>query len=176
VLGQSPQATMLEDPNVPRAFVHDRGDLGHGEPAKDPEQDHFGLISRQQGANLRDGGVGSENVESGDGRVVVRGRLAQGFRRYRHIAACLAPPPVDESVPGNREHPRTELPVVATETREMSSGCEPSVSRDIFRCHRIESPQEPQQPWVQILPEHGDRPPCTILGGSEHLAELGRGR
>ena len=77
---------MLEDPNGPRAPAHNRGDLGHIEPAEDAEQDHFGLTSRQQGTNLRDGGVGSEQVESGASRVVVCGTLAQGLRRYRHAA------------------------------------------------------------------------------------------
>ncbi len=61
------------------------------------------------------------------------------------------------------------------EAREVSSGGEPGVSLDVFRCHRVEPPQEPQQARVQVLPENRDRPLRALLGGCEHLAELGRG-
>jgi hypothetical protein len=166
----------LENSYIARLLAHDRSDLAHVEAAQYPEEDHLGLISRQAGTNKPHGRVGSECVNSRDRRVIVGGALAQVFRCHSHASSpALAPSPVDETVPRDREHPRPELLVVAMKAREVSSGREPGVGLDIFGCHRIEPSQEPEQPRVQVPPENSDRPLRALLGGCEYLVELGRG-
>ncbi len=166
---------MLEDAYVSRALVDDRGNLVDGQPAEDAEQDHLGLISRQARTYKRDGCVGSERVDGGHGRIVLGGMLAEHVRGHCDAASArFAPSPVDETVPGDGEHPRTELLVVATKAGEVSRGDEPGVGLDVFCRCRIEPAEEPQQPRMEFLPQGGDRPLRTLLGGREHVAELGR--
>jgi len=174
LLGQSSEATVLEDAYVPRALVDDRRNLVHIEPAENTEQDHFGLISRQARTYKRDGCVSPEHVDGGHGWVVFGGMPAEDVRRHRNDAsACFTPSPVDETVPGDGEHPRAELLVVAAKARQVASGDEPGVGLDVFCRYRIESAEEPKQPRMEVLPQDGDRPLGTLLGGQEHVAELG---
>ena len=58
------------------------------------------------------------------------------------------------------------------EGSEVSSGCEPRVSLDVFCCRGIEPPQKPQQPRMQLVPEDGDGPRRPALCGREDLVEL----
>ena len=166
---------MLQHPYVPRALAHDRGNLVDIEAAQDPEQNHLGLAPRQARPNERYGGVGAKHVEGKAGRVIRGWTLAEDLRRYGNTpSARLTASPVDETVPRNREHPRAELAVVTVEGSEVSSGCEPRVGLDVFCCRRIEPPQKPQQPRMQLVPEDGDGPGRPVLRGRENLAELVR--
>ena len=136
---------MLEHTHVAGLLADDRSDLAHVESAEHAEQDHLSLISRQARTDQRDGGISAEHVDRRDRRVVVGRALDEVLRRYGDATpTAFAPSPVDETVPCDREHPRAELRVVTAKARQISSSGEPGVGFDIFRCHRVESSQEPQ--------------------------------
>ena len=165
---------MLEHAYRPRALAHDRCDLVDFESADHAKQDHLSLISREARTNQSYGGLGPDDVESGRGRVVVRGTVKHLRRDGDGRPPRLMPSPVDEPIPRDGEHPRSELLRVAIEVREVASGYEPGLGFDVLCCHRVEPAQEPQQPWMQLPPENGDRRVRTLTGGLEHVAELGR--
>ena len=167
---------MLEHAYIPRPLADDRSNLVDVEAPQYPEQNHLGLPPRQTRPNERYGGVGVEHIEGKSGRVIRGWTLTKDLRRYRNApSARLTASPVDETVPRNREHPGAELAVITVEGPEISSGCEPRVGLDVFCRRRIESPQEPQQPRMQLVPQDGDGPGRSALRGREHLGELVRG-
>jgi hypothetical protein len=174
LVGESSETTVLEHAYRPWALAHDRCNLVHFESADHAKQDHLGLVSREARTNHGYGRLGPDHVESGRGRVIVRGTVKDLRRHGDGRPPRLVPSPVDETIPRDGEHPRAELRLVAIEVREVSSGYEPGLGFDVLCCHRVEAAQEAQQPWMELPPEDGDRLVRALAGGLEYIGELGR--
>lgn len=174
-LSQSSETPVLEHTYGPRALAQDRGNIGHVEPAHDPKQDHLSHGSRQARSNQSYGLLRPDDVESGHGGVITGGTVEQVLRCHRDAGTSRFPPsPVDEAIARDGEHPGAELPLVSFKVREVSSSHEPRLGLDVFRCYRVQSAQEPQQPGMQLAPEDGDRLVGTLARGAEHMRELRR--
>lgn len=165
---------MLEHAHRPGALAHDRGNLARFESADHAKQDHLGLVAREARTNQSYGGLGADRVESSRSRVILRGSVQDLGSRCDAGSPRLMASPVDETIPRDGEHPRPELPFVAVEVGEVSSGYEPGFGFDVLRGHRIEPAQEAQQLWMQLSPQDGDRLVRTLPGGLENVGEFGR--
>lgn len=168
---------MLKHAYVSGALVDDRGNFIDIEAAEHAKQDHLGLITRQARTNQRNGRVGPKQIESGDRRVVVGGTLAERLWGDGNTSpAGFTATRIGQTVARDREHPRPKSVLVAIEASEITGCCEPGLGLDVLSRGRIESPEEPEQPRMQVVPEDRDRPLLTLPGGREHLAEVARGQ
>jgi len=139
-LGESSESTVLEHAHSPGAFAHDRRDLAHAEPSDHAEQDHLGLVSREARTNQRDSGFGFDRVDGSCGRIVVCGTVQDLGGQRGAGSPPLMPSPVDQTIPGDCEHPGAELVLVPVEVRDISSGYEPGFGFDVLCRHRVEPP------------------------------------
>lgn len=166
---------MLEDAYVPRSFADDGRHLVDIESADDAKQDHLGLIRRQACTDQRDGGVGGQHIDCRDRGVVIGGIIAECVRWDGNARpARFSPPRINQTVPRDGEHPRAELALVTAEARKVPSSNEPRVGFDVLRDDRVEPAQEPQETWMEVVPQHRDRPLRAILCSRKYRGELAR--
>ena len=174
LLGESPETTVLEHAHGPGALAHDRRHLADLETADHAQQDHFGLVSREECTNESNGGRGPGRVESSRRRVIVPGTIYDIGGQCDTASPRFIPAPVDETIPRDGEHPGAELHLVPIEVREISSGHVPGFGFDVVRGDRVEPAQEAEQAWVQLAPQDGDRLVRALPSGLENLDELRR--
>jgi hypothetical protein len=139
---------MLEHTHRSRLLPHDLGDVGHFEPGKDTEQDHF-CLARGKCGDARQRSLGLVSGKDGGFGVVGPGSLAEcieaGGRPALHPPAMIDQPP-----PGDREKPTPKRPFVTLETVETRDRVEPCLRDEILAVIRLLRPEVPQKPRVEL--------------------------
>ena len=108
---------MGQHPDGARTLAHDLGHSMDLQPGHDPQRDGLGLVGGQ-GGDQGERRLGRGALEGGRGRVIGCQGLSQ--LGYRQVLGWLAggPPPVQDLMAGDGEHPGLERRLAALETTD----------------------------------------------------------
>src|SRR5262249_40293278 len=120
-----------------------------------------------------EGGGGVEGVARVAKRVVgSRTRVGFGDIRDRRRESQRAALRIDETIPGDREHPGAELHLRAAELGESARHRDPGLRRDVVGVAMTTAAQVPQNPRVQVAPQHRNCALVTRLRRHERGGEV----
>lgn len=163
---------MLEHAHGSRLLPHDLGHVGHFEPGKDTEQDHFCLARGKRG-DARQRSLGLVRGNDGGFGVVEPGSLAECIEAGGRPAQTLPPPPmIDQPPTGDREKPTPKRPFITPETVETRDRVEPCLRDEILAVIRILRAEVPQKPRVELPVESRECPLGPRPRRREHRSKL----
>ncbi len=177
--GDPLQRAMREHSHRSRPLAYDPGNLRYGEATKHPQDDDFCLVMRKPRGQLSHGLLSSHIGHQLIGGISRAGAASparvpvQHFGLHEYDPATRHPPPViNHPMPGDREKPRLEVPLVALEPLEALSNSQPHVTLEIFCNVRLLPPQVPDEQGMVCLVKRSNRFIVTALCRFQHGGKL----
>jgi hypothetical protein len=164
---------MRGDPHGTWRLPHDLGNGGRVQPGHHAQHDDLSLVCWQRGDRGQDSSRGEllQHDVSSVWRDIRGVGLAQPLQQ--RSAARSGATQVDRAVPGDREQPRPECPLLAAESGQAGNHLEPGIARDVIGGIRSGHLEVPQQRWLDVTEYGRERRLVTSLRVSEYYLECG---